>query len=680
MAGENLSTTDIDLDNTEFQAAWKLIRFTRRSVFLTGKAGTGKSTFLRYICANTDKNYVVLAPTGIAAVNAGGVTLHSFFHIPLKPLLPDDPEFDLRRLKKRMRYDSDLIHTIRNLDLIIIDEISMVRVDVIDFIDKVLRVYCDNMREPFGGKQMLFVGDLFQLPPVADREVKSILSRWYSDIFFFNALVFRSISVVPVELTKVYRQTDRAFISMLDRIRIGRPSSGDISFLNSRLVLDDDEINQDGDRLIMTLATRRNMVDAINDEHMERLTTPAVTYRGEVNGIFPADHLPNDMELVLKVGAQVVFVKNDPERKWVNGTLGRVYMAAADRLVIEREDGERLLVEPVRWANIEYTYNEETRKVQENELGSFTQYPVKAAWALTIHKSQGLTFNDVLIDIGAGAFTPGQAYVALSRARSPEGLHLLSTISERDIFTNPFVVDFSRRFNDDTLINEALESAHADDSYSKALFQVRQGDFSGAFDWFIDALRCRSELDNDLFMRFARRQLVAIGSEADACRRRIDELEALVAHQRVMLRDLAMEYVAMADEGRCEGMAPEPVIANYDKALSIDATITEAWMGKAIMMDNLHRTDDACECLISLLDIEPRHYQAIVMLGDIAMQGGDPVVALEHYLTALDIDSEDADLHDRMSRLYSHVGDKVSASRHKSLSRQLKSRRRRNKN
>ena len=248
----------IDLENPEFQNVWKLIRFTRQSVFLTGKAGTGKSTFLKYICDNVRKEHVVLAPTGIAAVNVGGVTLHSFFRIPFKPLLPDDPEFDMKRMRDRMKYPKELINLIKNVELIVIDEISMVRADIIDFVDKILKVYTGNFREPFGGKQMLFVGDIFQLEPVVTGDMRDVLARYYPQPYFFNAGVFGDMKIVPVELLKVYRQTDSDFVGLLDRVRVGRPLRDDISRLNAKV------IRRDDGRMVMTLATTRDIVDNIN--------------------------------------------------------------------------------------------------------------------------------------------------------------------------------------------------------------------------------------------------------------------------------------------------------------------------------------------------------------------------------------------------------------------------------
>ncbi|MCM1504971.1 MAG: AAA family ATPase [Muribaculum sp.] len=662
---------NIDLDNAEFQNAWKLIRFTRQSIFLTGKAGTGKSTFLRYVCENTAKKFVVLAPTGIAAVNVGGQTLHSFFRIPFKPLLPDDPEFDVKRFKSRMKYPKPLQKLIQELDLIIIDEISMVRADIIDFIDKALRIYSGNMREPFGGKQLLLVGDIFQLEPVVTGDMRDILSHTYPQQFFFCAKAFSQLSIVPIELTKVYRQTDSCFIDMLDRIRIGRPLPSDISMLNDRIV-PSGEAFADGGAMVMTLATKRDMVDAINDSHLAELASPEVCIEGTISGDFPENSLPNPLELVLKVGAQVVFVKNDPDRRWVNGTLGRVYMVNEDSVMVETEDGEKHQVEPAVWSNVRYTYNEAEKKVEEEVLGTFTQIPLKLAWALTIHKSQGLTFKDVVIDLGRGTFSGGQAYVALSRCRSLAGLRLVSTINERDIFVNPAVVRFSRMFNDDSVINDALERAKADDAYSEALDAVKRSDLLTAFDRFTEALRLRNELDNQLLMRFARRKLASLSS----FKRKADELQSELDASTEKLHRLALEYVAMGDECRREGMDPTPILANYDKALDLWPENVKAWMGKGLTYSGISDDDLACACFRKVQELDPKNFLAPFMLGNVAFTSGEYAEALNQYLIALSIDDTQPHLHDRLAELYDKVDDISSADEHRVKAKALRKKRR----
>lgn len=659
---------DIDLDNKEFQDAWKLIRFTRQSVFLTGKAGTGKSTFLKYICANTKKKYVVLAPTGIAAVNVGGVTMHSFFKIPFKPILPDDPEFDARHIRSRMKYSREFVKFLRALDLIIIDEISMVRADVIDFVDKILRTYGGNMREPFGGKQMLFVGDIFQLEPVVTGDMRDILSRFYPNPFFFSARAFYQTSVVPIELKKVYRQSDRDFVEMLDRMRGGYPTDEDIRILNARVTRR--RVPGTDDRMVMTIATTRSMVDHINDEHMEALPAAEILYPGVISGDFPENSLPTSKELVLKTGAQVVFVRNDMDKRWVNGTLGKVYVADDEKLLVQLEDGSCHNVEPVIWSNIKYEFDEANNKVVERELGSFTQFPVKPAWALTIHKSQGLTFNDVIVDIGSGTFSGGQAYVALSRCRSLEGLALASTINKRDVFINPAVVNFSRSFNNNELIDDALERAKADDLYAKSLEAMKRDDISMAFDCFVEAMRARSELDNQVVMRFVRARLSRLLQYKDKSLALQKEVDA----DREKFRHLASEYLAMARECRSEGIDPVPVFANYDKAISISSDYAVAWLEKGTFSAELCDFDEALTSLGKAYELDKGNVVAPYELGKLWLSRGDYVQALDWGLIALKLDEERAATHQLLAEIYKKAGEENAAEHHASLARKLRRR------
>ena len=299
-----ISNTDVDLDNQELQQALQLIQFTRRSLFLTGKAGTGKSTFLRHICSVTNKKYIVLAPTGIAAINAGGSTLHSFFKIPFHPLLPNDSQYSIKHIKNTLKYNSAQRKIIREVELIIIDEISMVRADIIDFIDKILRVYSRNMREPFGGKQLLLVGDIYQLEPVVKEDDRKLLNPFYASCFFFDAHVFHEIQLVSIELKKVYRQTNPTFIKILDRIRNNTTQKDDLAELNLRVGV---ELKTKDNDLAITIATRRDNVDYINEKQLEELPGDTSTFIGEIKGEFPDNSLPTPMELQIKVGAAQIW-------------------------------------------------------------------------------------------------------------------------------------------------------------------------------------------------------------------------------------------------------------------------------------------------------------------------------------------------------------------------------------
>ena len=328
---------DIDMQNKEWQDALQIVNFTRRSLFLTGKAGTGKSTFLRYVAEHTKKKNVILAPTGIAAINAGGATLHSFFKLPFHPLLPNDTRYDRRHIKETQKYTSEQRKLLREVELIIIDEISMVRADIIDFIDKVLRIY-NRSSEPFGGKQLLLVGDIYQLEPVLKEEDRQLLRPFYQSAYFFNAKVWQQMQLVSIELRKVYRQKDGEFISLLDRIRQNRATEGDLAALNSRV---ESKVESAGHALCITLATRRDTVDFINEQRLSELPGDADIFHGVIKGDFPQSSVPTPVELSLKPGAQVIFVKNDKDKRWVNGTLGTVTEIDGEAGIVgvQAEDG-----------------------------------------------------------------------------------------------------------------------------------------------------------------------------------------------------------------------------------------------------------------------------------------------------------------------------------------------------
>ncbi len=662
---------DIDLDNPEFQNAWKLLNYTTRSVFLTGKAGTGKSTFLRYIVKHLRKRVVVLAPTGIAAVNVGGQTLHSFFKIPLKPILPDDPEFAIGKLRRRMKYSSSQVKILQKLDVIIIDEISMVRADIIDFIDKILRVYNQNMREPFGGKQLLLVGDVFQLEPVVTGDARDILSNYYTAPYFFNAFSFRNLSIVPIELRKVYRQTDDTFVALLDRVRAGEPTDDDIALLNAKLDVNAAVAqNAKGSAMTMTIATRRDMVDHINEKHLEALKTPLQTYVGIIDRDFPQNSLPTDIELHLKVGAQIVFIKNDPERRWVNGTLGVVEELHEDEIKVRLEDGSMVTVKEEIWANVKYVYNAKTKTVDEIELGTFRQLPVKAAWALTIHKSQGVTFNKVIIDIGQGAFASGQAYVALSRCRSLEGITMCSTINKRDVFVNRAVVNFSRSFNDKRLITEAVDSARADDLYHRSAVAFEQGNISEAVELFAQAVATRNDTQKPLLRRIVTQKLMVI----DKMKREIDDLHRQLDEARSVVNDIADHHISLGVECMESG-ENEAALAFFEKACNLSPNNFEAHLNFALVASELGDTDRALEALEKATRENPEDIRVYITAGDIYDAIGDPMSAMEHYLHAYDINPKSEAVLRRIVKIYKDVGDEETSAYYRKILDDIKNRR-----
>ena len=568
----------IDLDNAELQNALQIIQFTRRSLFLTGKAGTGKSTFLRYIAANTKKKHIVLAPTGIAAINAGGSTLHSFFKLPFHPLLPNDSMYSVRNIRNTLKYNSEKIKIIREVELIIIDEISMVRADIIDFIDKVLRVYCRNMREPFGGKQLLLVGDIYQLEPVVREDDRRLLNPFYRSSFFFDAKIFQQFQLVSIELKKVYRQSDPVFINILDHIRTSQAQMKDLQLLNQRVGA---QLDESDSKLAITLSTRRDTVDYINENQLKLLPGEPTLFRGNIQGEFPESSLPTPIELYLKTGAQIIFIKNDIEHQWVNGTLGTIIGFDDEddaKIYVRTETGLDVMVEPAAWSNMRYHFNEVEKKIEEEEIGRYEQYPIRLAWAITVHKSQGLTFNQVKIDFTGGVFAGGQTYVALSRCTSLEGISLQEPIRQSEIFVRNEVKQFARQYNNQNTINTALTQSKADRQYHDAVKAYDKGDMQAALDNFFLAIHSRYDIEHPLAKRFIRKKLNKVNelqAENERLREVIKQKDEEKKKQEKFLKRLATEYVIMGKECEKEGMK-EAAITNYKKALTLYPSHPEA--------------------------------------------------------------------------------------------------------
>ncbi|MDW8211259.1 MAG: AAA family ATPase [Cytophagales bacterium] len=438
--------------NRELFYAKALLEKTTHSFFLTGKAGTGKSTFLRQSIQQLQKPFLVAAPTGIAAINVGGMTIHSLFKLPLRPLMPNDKDI------LKFHPDSTRYKLLNKMQTLIIDEVSMVRADVIDAIDTCLRRNVDNSK-PFGGKQVLLVGDVFQLGPVVSdkKSERELIDKFYSSPYFFSARVFAQMKetgmqLPAIELQQVYRHQDFDFISLLDRIRTGTATQKDIDYLNLRYV---GNLSSSTKELFqITLCTSNALADSINAEQLAQLPGETFQYPATVQGDFDAALYPTDDPLLLKEGAQVMFIRNDPEGRWVNGTIGQVHRLSKDSIHIALEAGQVYEITSTTWEHTRYTYDKEKDVITTEVLGRFTQYPLRLAWAITIHKSQGLTLDKININLGKGAFAAGQLYVALSRCRTLEGITLSRKIRLSDVIVSKQVKEFAQTFNDLRLIEE----------------------------------------------------------------------------------------------------------------------------------------------------------------------------------------------------------------------------------
>lgn len=420
--------------NEIFDLAFRFVTETSENIFLTGKAGTGKTTFLKYLKENCAKNIIVAAPTGVAAINAGGVTLHSLFQLPFHPFLPIRNSKD--ELLAKIRYNKQRQQLLRKMELLVIDEISMVRCDVMDAIDTILKHVRRNYDTPFGGVQLLCIGDLHQLPPVVQNQEWAILQEYYASPFFFDSVAVKEQMPLLIELNKIYRQKEDSFVSLLNKVRNNNMNADDFEDLHLRY---DPTFRPGYDEHYITLTSHNNQAELINQRELEKLLRPKSIYKAIIEDDFPEHLYPADAELVLKEGAQVMFLKNDSiSKRYFNGKIGIVKTLEKDKIVVDC-DGVEINVLPETWENSRYTLNRNDGKLEQETLGTFSQYPLRLAWAITIHKSQGLTFEKVMIDAGA-AFSSGQVYVALSRCTSLEGIVLLSKIQPSAIYSNENVI------------------------------------------------------------------------------------------------------------------------------------------------------------------------------------------------------------------------------------------------
>ncbi len=438
-----------EIKSSAFELAERFINHTNRHVFLTGKAGTGKTTFLKYITQKTHKKTIIAAPTGIAALNAGGVTLHSQFQLPLASFIPTKQEFHTHlnanfetqsTILRHLRMSNEKRSIIREAELLIIDEVSMLRADILDAIDHILK-YIRRNQKSFGGLQVLFIGDMMQLPPIVKDSEWDVLSKYYSNIFFFNAKVLENDKPVYIELDTIYRQSDKIFTDILNNIRYNELTEDDIDYLNTFYKK---EIPNNLTEYI-TLTTHNARADSINKEELNKLKSQSFFYEAKIDNDFPDHIIPNEKKLELKVGAQVMFLKNDhsSSKLYYNGKIGIVHELAKDSIKVKIDDNVLIDVKPYDWENIKYSVDDVSKEIKEEVIGSYSQYPLKLAWAITIHKSQGLTFDKAIIDV-KNVFTSGQSYVAFSRLRNLDGLILSSPFSSNIIKHNETIVDYEK--------------------------------------------------------------------------------------------------------------------------------------------------------------------------------------------------------------------------------------------
>lgn len=526
-------------ENPIFNIAADFVNNTSKHIFLTGKAGTGKTTFLKHIRETTRKKCVVVAPTGVAAINAGGVTMHSFFQLPLGPFIPVTHKLsgegvtDQYTLFKNIRVNDNKRELFRDLELLIIDEVSMVRCDMLDATDAILRYFRRAPHTPFGGVQVLYIGDLFQLPPVMPDSAWSLLRQYYESPFFFHSRVASEAPPVYIELEKIYRQSQQTFIDVLNRIRNNEATADDLSLLNSRRGPDNS-----ADRHYVTLTTHNYKADRINAEELQKLPGPSFEFKGIVEGDFPEKALPTEPVLELKEGAQVMFIRNDKseERRYYNGKIATVSRVDSDGVAVVFPDSpEEFVLEQETWTNIRYTYNRDSESIDEEKLGAFTQYPLRLAWAITIHKSQGLTFENAIIDAG-DSFAPGQVYVALSRCTSLDGLVCHSKILPSSISTDPLVIEFSRRASGASQLKVLLEEERR--VYQHQVLMSRF-DFQKLVDSTSD------------YVRFLQgRSLPDLRAAIDCARqmlRKIEELHTVALKFQDQLRQLHNDEVRLGD-------------------------------------------------------------------------------------------------------------------------------------
>lgn len=627
-----MQNTQIDPLNHEQQLAYELVANTNSSFFLTGRAGSGKTTFLHNVQKLVGKQFITLAPTGVAAILAGGDTIHSFFGLPMEICTPGTCG----------KMNEAKILTLIHADSIIIDEVSMVKCDVMDAIDYTMRKALRN-NTPFGGKQMIFVGDMFQLPPVVRQgPEKDLLKDLYhtEDFFFYKSNAIKRMRLVKIEFQKVYRQDDAHFLHILENVRMNKATPEDIMHLNDRVRVPNEE-----DGAVITLASINKTAYKINLQRLEEIEAEEFVYEGTVDGTFEEKRFPVELKLRLKVGAQVMFTRNDLQKRWANGTLGKVTKLTKDEISVTLNNGETYVVPCCSWESYSYDYNKEERKMKKELTGTFTQYPLKLAWAITIHKSQGMTFDKLSLDLSRGMFAAGQLYVALSRVRTLEGLYLSKNIIPQYAHTSREVLTYASEYNNEQQIDNEIESGKAvysalqQNDYDEAAKQylmlvtkkAENGDFKEAMQQakrFLDILVCDEHLygliedipENllhtshwapkfiaallSLYAQKYKDALILIGEvlERHQC------AEALYIKSRALAK---LERYTEADDTNCQ-------LANVFEMATPDAKV----LFMIAILNEMHIGDPGLDLMRKLVEARPKYDLGILALRTLMQRHG----------------------------------------------------------
>ena len=653
--------------NPELALAWQFIENTGTHLFLTGKAGTGKTTFLRRLKSESPKRMVVLAPTGIAAINAGGVTIHSFFQLPFAPYVPDTSFSADGKAQYRFRFGKDKLNIMRSIDLLVIDEISMVRADLLDAIDDVLRRFRDRSK-PFGGVQLLMIGDLQQLAPVIKDEEWQMLNSYYDTPYFFSSRALRQSEYCTLELKTVYRQSDTHFLDMLNRIRENRCDKTLLDELNRRYIPNFNPSKEEG---YIQLTTHNYQAQRINEHELAQLPGRSFTFRAQIDGKFPEYSYPTDEVLELKRGAQVMFVKNDSsgEHRYYNGMIGEVVNVSALGIEVRSKGSEdAFMLQEEEWTNAKYVLDEETKEITEDIEGVFKQFPLKLAWAITIHKSQGLTFSRVVIDFTGGVFAGGQAYVALSRCTSLDGIQLKKPVNRADVFVRPEIVNFAGRFNNRQAIDKALKQAQADVQYAAASRAFDKGDMEECLEQFFRAIHSRYDIEKPVPRRLIRRKLGIINTLKEQNKK----LKEQMREQQERIRQYAHEYLLMGNECITQAHDVRAALANYDKALSLDPNYIDAWIRKGITLFNNKEYFDAENCFNTAVSLHPANFKAVYNRGKLRLKTENTEGAIADLDKATSLKPEHAGAHELFGDALLKAGKEVEAALQWRIAEELK--------